>query len=148
MSNVETVVFEDAYDAANFKQALETIESEWTGRVLAESDLVNGGLKPIAEPVAVLDCCRSRHPGKTRDTLKLAGQEVVDGLFDDKGTCCGGRFGPEGNESAGLAMAKRCGDDLLGKTGAKKIVAESSLCAGRLRDAGFDVVELAKFGKA
>ena len=95
----------------------------------------------------MLDCCRSRHPGKTSEVLKLAGQEVVEGLFDDKGTCCGGRFGPEGDEAAGLAMARRCGEDLLGKTGAKKIVAESSLCAGRLREAGFDVVELAKFGK-
>ena len=140
--------FEDAYDAANFQHALRAIESAWTGRVLSSSDLVAGSIQPTNKPVAVLDCCRSRHPGKTREVLTLAGQEVVQSIFEDTGTCCGGRFGPEGNVDAGLAMARRCGEDLLGQTGAQTIVAESSMCAGRLRAAGFDVVELSKFGKA
>lgn len=148
LSKVETVVFEDAYDAANFQHALRAIESAWTGRVLSSSDLVTGSIQPTNKPVAVLDCCRSRHPGKTREVLTLAGQEVVQSIFEDTGTCCGGRFGPEGNLDAGLAMARRCGEDLLGQTGAQTIVAESSMCAGRLREAGFDVVELSKFGKA
>ena len=145
---VDTLVFEDAYDAAHFKQALSALDSDWGGTVLSQADLVRTELKPDPKPVAVLDCCRSRKPGKTREALKLAGQAMVDGLFEDTGTCCGGRFGPEGDDAAGLEMARRCGEDLLGQTGATTIVAESSLCAGRLRAAGFDAVELAKFGKA
>ena len=148
LSKVETVVFEDAYDAANFTQALKAIESTWEGRVLARTDLLAGGIQASDEKVAVLDCCRAREPGKTRELLSLAGQPVVDGIFDDTGTCCGGRLGPEGNEDAAMAMARRCGEELLGKTGATKIVAESATCSERLKKAGFDVVELAQFGKA
>ena len=93
LSKVETVVFEDAYDAANFTQALKAIESTWEGRVLLEPTCWLEEFSASDEKVAVLDCCRSREPGKTRELLSLAGQPVVDGIFDDTGTCCGGRLG-------------------------------------------------------
>ena len=62
LSQVETIVFEDAYDAANFTQALKAIESTWEGRVLSQTDLLAGGIQASDEKVAVLDCCRSREP--------------------------------------------------------------------------------------
>ena len=76
LSKVETIVFEDAYGPP-ISLRRQAIESTWEERVLSQTDLLAGGIQASDEKVAVLDCCGSREPGKTRELLGLAGQPAV-----------------------------------------------------------------------